>query len=95
MLVLRQIEDEEEEEILQTKGLSNQTDKVTPDTESRIHSRGGGQLLQEIDRSFNSKDLELISTRAVAGGISVVGALTASVASIALERLEHQEKICD
>ncbi len=56
-LVQRQVEEEEEEkeeeEIFQTKEVPNQTSKVTPDLESRIHAlKGGGQPLPTSTRAF-------------------------------------------
>jgi hypothetical protein len=49
----RQPIEEEEEELLQTKEISEQNVEATPDLESRINSiRGGGQPLTESERSF-------------------------------------------
>lgn len=52
-LVQRKVEEEEEEEILQTKETSGHTPEVTPDLESRIRAlKGGGQPLPESVRAF-------------------------------------------
>jgi hypothetical protein len=49
----RQPEEKEEEEILRTKGSSDQTAEVTPDIESNIQSlRGGGHSLPASTRAF-------------------------------------------
>ncbi len=47
------IEEEGEEELLQTKEISGQNAETTPDLESRINAiRGGGQPLTESERAF-------------------------------------------
>jgi len=52
-LIQRQIEEEEEEEFLQTKELPGQSSEVTPALSSRIQSmRGGGQALSESVRAY-------------------------------------------
>lgn len=51
--VQRQVKNEEEEEMLQTKGRTGQTPEVTPNLESRINAlRGGGQPLPRSMRNF-------------------------------------------
>jgi hypothetical protein len=52
-LIQRQVEEEEEEEILQTKEIPGQTPEVTPNLEYRINAlKGGGQPLPESVRAF-------------------------------------------
>jgi hypothetical protein len=47
------IEEEEEEELLQTKEISGQNAETTPDLESRINAiRGNGRFLAESERAF-------------------------------------------
>lgn len=52
-LVQREVEEEDEEEILQTRNTGGSTPEVTHDLESRIQSlKRGGQPLSEKDRAF-------------------------------------------
>jgi hypothetical protein len=51
--IARQSMEEEDEELLQTKGVSGSTPEVTPSVESQINSvKGGGQPLPESIRTF-------------------------------------------
>lgn len=52
-LVQRQVEEEEEEEVLQAKEVAGQTPEVAPDIESNINAlKGGGQPLPETVRTY-------------------------------------------
>ena len=51
--VQRQVEPEEEEEVLQTRKISGENTDITLDLESKIQAiRGGGQPLPEYERAF-------------------------------------------